>query len=138
MGFIREFKEFAIKGNVIDLAVAVVLGAAFGRVVSGVTDSLITPLIALVVGKVNVADIKIYIINTVFPIGILLQAVIDFILIALVLFAIIKAMNVANRKKEAKAAEPATAKYTLTEQLLMDIRDNLNNTGVKKTTDTKQ
>lgn len=132
MGFIKEFKEFAIKGNVIDLAVAVVLGAAFGRVVSGVTDSIITPIIALVVGKVNVADIKVTIVNTVFPIGILLQAIIDFILIALVLFAIIKAMNVANRKREAQAAEPANAKYTLTEQLLMDIRDNLNDTRINK------
>lgn len=138
MGFIKEFKEFAIKGNVIDLAVAVVLGAAFGRVVSGVTDSIITPLIALVVGKVNIADLKIYVVNTVFPVGILLQAIIDFILIALVLFAIIKAMNVANRRREAKASEPATAKYTLTEQLLMDIKDNLNNTAINRKTDTKQ
>ena len=132
MGFIKEFKEFAIKGNVIDLAVAVVLGAAFGRVVSAVTDSIITPIIALVVGKVNVADIKVTIVNTVFPIGLLLQAIIDFILIALVLFAIIKAMNIANRKKEAQADQLPTAKYTLTEQLLMDIRDNLNDTGIKK------
>ena len=138
MGFIKEFKEFAVKGNVIDLAVAVVLGAAFGKVVSGVTDSIITPLIALVVGKVNVADIKITVVNTVFPIGILLQAIIDFILIALVLFAIIKAMNAANRKKEVQADQPPTAKYTLTEQLLMDIRDNLNDAGINKGTDMKQ
>ena len=138
MGFIKEFKEFAIKGNVIDLAVAVVLGAAFGKVVSAVTDSIITPLIALVVGKVNVADLKITVANTIFPIGLLLQAIIDFVLIALVLFAIIKAMNAANRKKEAQAAEPASPKYTLTEQLLMDIRDNFTGTGINKGTDTKQ
>ncbi|MEJ7680498.1 MAG: large conductance mechanosensitive channel protein MscL [Segetibacter sp.] len=134
MGFISEFKEFAIKGNVIDLAVAVVLGAAFGRVVSGVTDSIITPIIALVVGKVNVADIKLTIVNTIFPIGILLQAVIDFVIIALVLFLIIKGMNTMNRRKEAAAFLPQTPRYTVTEQLLMDIKESLNkDSSVKKT-----
>ena len=133
MSFIKEFKEFAIKGNVIDLAVAVVLGAAFGKVVSAVTDSIIAPILALVVGKVSVADVKLTIGHTVFPIGLLLQAIIDFIIIALVLFAIIKAMNITQRKKEASAEEVPTAKYTLTEQLLMDIRDNLNNGSTKKT-----
>lgn len=134
MGFISEFKEFAVKGNVVDLAVAVVLGAAFGRVVSGVTDSIITPIIALVVGKVNVADIKLTIVNTIFPVGILLQAVIDFVIIALVLFLIIKGMNTTNRRKEAQAFLPQTPKYTVTEQLLMDIKDSLNkDVSVKKT-----
>lgn len=137
MGFISEFKEFAIKGNVVDLAVAVVLGAAFGRVVSGITDSLITPIIALVVGKVNVADIKFTVVNTVFPIGILLQAIIDFVIIALVLFLIIKGMNTMNRRKEAAASLPQTPKYTVTEQLLMDIKDSLNNNGNIRKTDSK-
>lgn len=137
MGFISEFKEFAIKGNVVDLAVAVVLGTAFGRVVSGVTDSLITPLIALIVGKVNVADIKLTIVNTIFPVGILLQAIIDFVLIALVLFLIIRGMNTMNRRKEASAFLPQTPKFTLTEQLLMDIKDNLSSNGSDKKTDIK-
>lgn len=137
MGFISEFKEFAVKGNVVDLAVAVVLGAAFGRVVSGVTDSLITPVIALVVGKVNVADIKLTIVNTVFPIGILLQAIIDFIIIALVLFLIIKGMNAMNRRKEAQAFLPQTPKYTITEQLLLDIKNSLNKDEAVKKTDAK-
>lgn len=135
MGFISEFKEFAVKGNVVDLAVAVVLGAAFGRVVSGVTDSIITPIIALVVGKVNVADIKLTIVNTVFPIGILLQAIIDFVIIALVLFLIIKGMNTMNRRKEASAFLPQTPKFTVTEQLLMDIKESLNKEGFSKKTD---
>lgn len=133
MSILKEFKEFAVKGNVVDLAVAVVLGAAFGNVVSGVTDSIIAPILALIVGKVNVADLKVTIGATVFPVGILFQAVVDFIIIALVLFGIIKAMNTMNRKKEVAAEQPPTAKYTLTEQLLMDIRDNLNNGDSKKT-----
>jgi large conductance mechanosensitive channel len=135
MGLISEFKEFAVKGNVVDLAVAVVLGAAFGKVVSGLTDSIITPIIALILGKVNVADIKLTIVTTVFPVGILLQAIIDFVLIALVLFVIIKGMNAMNRRKEAQASLPQTPKYTVTEQLLMDIKDSLNRDGSVKKTD---
>lgn len=135
MGFISEFKEFAVKGNVVDLAVAVVLGASFGKVVSGVTDSIITPIIALVVGKVNVADIKLTIVNTVFPIGILLQAIIDFIIIALVLFLIVKGMNAMNRRKEAAAFLPQTPKYTITEQLLLDIKESLQKDSTIKKTD---
>lgn len=133
MSILKEFKEFAVKGNVVDLAVAVVLGAAFGNVVSGVTDSIIAPILALIVGKVNVADLKVTIGATIFPVGILFQAIVDFILIALVLFGIIKAMNTMNRKKEVAAEQPPTAKYTLTEQLLMDIRDNIHNGESKKT-----
>lgn len=88
----------------------------------------------MVVGKVNVADIKLTIVNTIFPIGILLQAVIDFVIIALVLFLIIKGMNTTNRRKEAQAFLHQTPKYTVTEQLLMDIKDSLNkDVSVKKT-----
>ena len=127
MSFIKEFKEFAIKGNVVDLAVAVVLGAAFGKVVTALTDSIIAPIIALVVGKGGVGDIKFTVGNTVFPIGILLQAIIDFILIALVLFAIIKGMNAMKRKKEEVAAAVVEPQLTLSEKLLMEIRDELAN-----------
>jgi large conductance mechanosensitive channel len=125
MGFFKEFKEFAVKGNVIDLAVAVVLGAAFGAVVTAVTQSIIMPIISLVTGAGGVSKLSIAIGSTVFPYGILLQAIIDFILIALVLFLIIKAMNKLMRKKEAPAAEPKAPEYTLTEKLLMEIRDDL-------------
>lgn len=133
MSFLKEFKEFAVKGNVVDLAVAVVLGTAFGKVVSAVTDSIIAPILALVVGKVSVADVKVTIVNTVFPVGLLLQSIVDFFIIALVLFGIIKAMNTMNRKKETQAAEVSSPKYTLTEQLLMDIRDNFNGGTFQKT-----
>ena len=130
MSFIKEFKEFAIKGNVVDLAVAVVLGAAFGKVVTALTDSIIAPIIALLVGKGGVGDIKFTIGNTVFPIGILLQAIIDFILVALVLFAIIKGMNAMKRKKEEAPAAVVEPQLTLSEKLLMEIRDELANGSV--------
>lgn len=125
MGFIKEFKEFAIKGNVVDLAIAVVLGAAFSKIVTALTDALIMPLVSLVAGKGGVGNLKATIGSTVFPYGTLLQAVIDFFLVALVLFGIIKAMNTLNRKKEEPAAAPKAPEYTLTEKLLMEIRDGI-------------
>jgi large conductance mechanosensitive channel len=125
MGFIKEFKEFALKGNVIDLAIAVVLGAAFGKIVTELTTDLIMPLVSLILGKSSVNDIAFTIRNTVFPIGHFFQAIIDFILVALVLFIIIRGMNRLQRKKEAKAAEAKPPEYTLSEKLLMEIRDSL-------------
>ena len=125
MGFIKEFKEFAIKGNVVDLAIAVVLGAAFGKIVTSLTESIIMPIISLVLGKGGVSDLAFYVRTTKFPIGLLLQSIIDFILVALVLFMIIKGINRMNRKKDAPVAEPKAPEYTLQEKLLMEIRDNL-------------
>ena len=124
MGFIKEFKEFAIKGNVIDLAVAVVLGAAFGKIVTALTDSIIVPIISLILGKGGVNDLAFYIRSTKFPVGVLLQAIIDFILVALILFMIIKGINSLKRKKE-EPVTPKAPEYTLTEKLLMEIRDAL-------------
>lgn len=123
MSFIKEFKEFAIKGNVLDLAIAVVLGAAFGKIVTALTESLIAPLISLILGKGGLSDLTFTVRQTIFPIGLLLQAVIDFILVALVLFMIIKAINRMKRKKEEVA--PAPAEYSLQEKLLMEIRDSV-------------
>ena len=125
MGFVKEFKEFALKGNVIDLAIAVVLGAAFGKIVTELTADIIMPLVSLILGKTGVNDIAFTIRNTVFPIGHFFQAIIDFILVALVLFIIIRGMNRMQRKKDAKAAEPKPPEYTLSEKLLMEIRDSL-------------
>ncbi len=124
MGFVKEFKEFALKGNVVDLAIAVVLGAAFGKIVSAFTDSIIAPIIALLLGKGGLSEFTVVIGSTVFPIGILLQAIIDFILVALVLFMVIKGMNSMKRRKEEPVA-PSAPEYTLQEKLLMEIRDSL-------------
>lgn len=121
MGFIKEFKDFAMKGNIIDLAVAVIIGGAFGKIVTALTDAIIMPIISLLLGKDGIADVKFTIGNTIFPVGVFLQAVIDFILIAFVLFIIIKTMNSTIKKKEAAApAEPSS-----TDKLLIEIRDSL-------------
>ena len=125
MGLVKEFKEFALKGNVIDLAVAVVLGAAFGAVVTSLTESLIMPLVSIFTGKDGVENLSYAVGETVFPYGKFLQAIINFILIALVLFFIIRTMNRLARKKEVQADTPKEPEYTLSEKLLMEIRDGL-------------
>ena len=121
MGMLKEFKEFVMKGNIVDLAVAVIIGGASGKIVTALTNSLIMPIIAMILGKGGVSEVSFTIGNTVFPVGVFLQAVIDFILIALVLFLIIKAMNSA-KKKEIAAPPPAPAEEIV---LLREIRDAL-------------
>jgi large conductance mechanosensitive channel len=121
MGMLKEFKEFAMKGNIVDLAVAVIIGTAFGKIVTALTSSIIMPIISLVVGKGGVTDMSFAVGNTIFPIGVFLQAVIDFILIAWVLFMIIKVMNTMKKKEEAAPAA-ATPEDIL---LLREIRDAL-------------
>ncbi len=120
MGMLKEFKEFAMKGNIVDLAVAVIIGTAFGKIVTTMTSSLIMPVIALILGKGGISDLSFSIGATVFPIGIFIQAIIDFILIAFVLFLVIKAMN-SMKKKE----EPVTTVSPEEIILLREIRDAL-------------
>ena len=120
MGMLKEFKEFAMKGNIVDLAVAVIIGGAFGKIVTALTGSIIMPIIAMILGKGGVSELSFMVGNTVFPIGIFFQAVIDFILVAFVLFLIIKAMNSAKKKEE---AAPAVTPEDIT--LLREIRDAL-------------
>jgi large conductance mechanosensitive channel len=121
MGFVKEFREFALKGNVIDLAVGVIIGAAFGKIVTSLVEDVITPLLlnpALkAVGAENIAQLSW---NGV-KYGNFLSAVISFLCIALVLFLIIKGAN--KLKKEEAPAAPAGPSST--DQLLMDIRDEL-------------
>ena len=120
MSMIKEFKDFAMKGNIVDLAVAVIIGGAFGKIVTALTDSIIMPIIAMIMGKGGMSDVSFTVGKTVFPVGIFIQAVIDFILIALVLFLLIKAMNSAKKKEEAAPAPPAEDIV-----LLREIRDAL-------------
>src|SRR5215213_409780 len=121
MGFIREFREFAIKGNVIDLAIGVIIAGAFGKIVTALTESVIMPLISMLVGKRDFTQIAFTVNNTEFPVGRLIQAIIDFILIAFVLFMIIKGINRMNRKKAAPVTEPKPPEYSVSEKLLMEI-----------------
>jgi len=120
MGMLKEFKEFAMKGNIVDLAVAVIIGGAFGKVITSLTDSIISPIIALILGKGGMSEVSFTIGKTVFPVGILIQSIIDFILIAFVLFLIIRTMN--SMKKKEEAAPAATPEDV---QLLREIRDAL-------------
>ena len=120
---LQEFKAFAMKGNIVDLAVAVIIGGAFGKIVTALTDTIIMPIISLVLGKGGVHELSFTIGSTVFPIGVFLQSVIDFILVAFVLFLIIKAMNKAMAKKEAAPAPPAPPSEEVV--LLREIRDSL-------------
>lgn len=123
MGLLKEFKEFVMKGNVVDLAVAVVIGAAFGAIVSSLVDDVITPLLlnpALKAAQVEDIDKLAW---GAVKYGKFLAAVIKFLVIAFVLFMIIKAMNSMKKKQEeAPAAPPAPSK---TETLLEEIRDAL-------------
>ena len=116
---IKEFKEFAMKGNIVDLAVAVIIGGAFGKIVTALTNSLIMPVVALILGKGGISDVSFTIGTTVFPIGLFIQAIIDFIIIAFVLFLIIKAMNNMKKKEEPEAVTPDEI------ILLREIRDAL-------------
>jgi large conductance mechanosensitive channel len=120
MGFVKEFKAFAMQGNVLDLAIGVIIGGAFGKIVTAMVENILMPLIGTIIGDdfskmstiINGAEVKY---------GLFLQAVVDFICIAFILFLIIKAANKA--KKEAPPAPPAAPSST--DQLLMEIRDSL-------------
>ena len=125
MAFIKEFKEFALKGNVVDLAIAVIIGAAFGAIVSSLVDDVITPLLLTpalkAVGAEDIAALHWGAVKY----GSFLSAIIKFVVIAFVLFLLIQGVNRMKRKKEAPAAEPAAPEYSLQEKLLMEIRDSL-------------
>ncbi|RYY86121.1 MAG: large conductance mechanosensitive channel protein MscL [Chitinophagaceae bacterium] len=126
MGFVKEFREFALKGNIVDLAVAVVIGAAFGAIITSLTDDIITPAILAPALKAahleNIQDLHYGAIKY----GSFLSNVIKFIIVALALFIVIKAINASKRKKEAAVEEtPKAPEYSLQEKLLMEIRDSL-------------
>lgn len=136
MAFIKEFKEFASKGNVLDLAVGVIIGAAFGKIVSAAVNDLIMPLVGLFVGGVNFKNIKIILKNAVtdangkiiaeavtINVGNFLQAVFDFLMVALIVFLIIKSLNKLKRKEVAKEEEPKEPSNQ--EKILEEIRDIL-------------
>ncbi|MFC4233522.1 large conductance mechanosensitive channel protein MscL [Parasediminibacterium paludis] len=124
MGMIKEFKDFAMKGNVVDLAVGVIIGAAFGKIVSSFIEDVITPLLlkpALDAAHLSkLADLTIW--GTV-KYGNFLAAVINFLIVAIVLFLIIKAINASKRKEVVAPAPPAEPSST--DKLLMEIRDAL-------------
>ena len=123
MGMLKEFKEFAMKGNVVDLAIGVIIGGAFGKIVNSLIEDVITPMLLKPLldeaHLSNIAELKMGAIKY----GSFLSAVISFVLIAFVLFLIIKGMNAAKKKEEAAPAAPAEPSST--DKLLMEIRDSL-------------
>lgn len=125
MGMIKEFKDFAIKGNVIDLAVGVVIGAAFGKIINSLIEDVITPLILQPALKAahltNLQDLKMF--GSV-KYGLFLSAVINFLLVAWVLFLIIKGVNAAKRREALKTPPPPPSGPSQ-EELLTEIRDLL-------------
>ena len=124
MGFISEFKTFAMKGNVIDLAVGVVIGGAFGSIVKSLVDDIITPAILTpALTAAHLADLSQLVIpGTAIKYGNFISQIISFILVAITLFLIIKAMNSAKKKEE---AENTVVAGPTQEQLLTEIRDLL-------------
>jgi large conductance mechanosensitive channel len=117
---LQEFKDFAMKGNVVDLAVAVVIGAAFGKIVSSLVDNLITPLVGMFMGGVDFTDLSYSVGDAVFGYGAFIQSVIDFTIVAFVIFMVVKAIN----RAQGPAPEAAPAGPTELD-ILKEIRDNL-------------
>lgn len=145
MGFFKEFKEFAMKGNVIDMAVGVVIGAAFGKIVSSLVDDIIMPLVGVATGGINFTDYKIVLQKAVMDgqevitpevtmnWGAWVQTIVDFLIVAFCIFVMIKFMNNLRKraekaqKEEEAAAAAAPAAPTKEEELLTEIRDLLKN-----------
>jgi large conductance mechanosensitive channel len=130
MSILKEFKAFAMKGNVVDLAVAVIIGAAFGKIVSSFVNDILMPPLGVLLGGLDFKDLKYVLIDAVgdkpavtLNYGMFAQTVIDFIIIAFAIFMMIKAMSMAKKKEvEAPAAPPAP---TADQALLAEIRDLL-------------
>jgi len=129
-----EFKAFAMKGNVVDMAVGIIIGAAFGKIVSSMVSDIIMPPLGLLIGGVNFTDLKLILkaaVDATHPAvtwnyGNFLQVTFDFLIVALAVFLVIKAILAAKRKEEAApAAPPAPPVPTKEEILLTEIRDLL-------------
>lgn len=126
MGFIKEFKDFAIKGNVIDLAIGVIIGAAFNKIVSSLVDDVITPLLLKpALEAMNLSKLDELTIFGGVKYGVFISAILNFLIVALVLFLLVRAINRSRKKEAAAPAEPPAP--TTTEKLLTEIRDSLQN-----------
>lgn len=139
MSLLKEFKEFASRGNVIDLAVGIIIGAEFGKIVSSFVNDVLMPPIGVLVGGINFTDIKIVLKSiplgdegimtpaVTINIGNFIQAVVNFIIIAFAVFMVVKAANAMKKKQEAPPAPPAPPAPSAEEKLLTEIRDLLKN-----------
>lgn len=119
---IKEFREFIMRGNVLDLAVAVIIGGAFGAIVTSLVDDLIMPLVGILLGGVDFSSLSLQVGNATLRYGNFIQQVINFLIIAAALFLVVKAANTLMRKKAEAPVPPAP---TAEEKLLTEIRDLL-------------
>lgn len=131
MGIVKEFKEFALRGNVMDLAVAFIIGAAFNKIVSSLVADIIMPPLGWLIGGMDFKDYKLTLKEGVgdtpavtLNYGQFAQTVLDFVIIAFAVFMIVKALN-SFRRKQVAAPEPAPEKMTKDQELLTEIRDAL-------------
>lgn len=120
MSLLAEFKKFAVRGNAIDLAVAVVMGAAFGKIIGSMVDGIVMPVIGLLLGGIDIADKNITIGHAVVKWGAFLQSIIDFTIIAMAIFAAVKLINLLKKNQEEEVKPPSPE-----EELLTEIRDLL-------------
>jgi large conductance mechanosensitive channel len=124
---LKEFKDFAMRGNVVDMAVGIIIGAAFGKIVSSLVSDVIMPPIGMIMGSVSFSDLSLALgageDAAMLNYGMFIDTVINFLIVALAVFFLIKAINTLKKKEEAKPAEPP--KPSAEEQLLTEIRDLL-------------
>lgn len=130
MGIIQEFKEFAVKGNMVDMAVGIIIGGAFGTIVKSLVTDILMPPIGLLLGGVDFSDIKVLLKGTAgakdavtMNIGTFINNVISFLIVAIAVFMLVKAINMLRREKAADPEPPAAP--TTTELYLKEIRDAL-------------
>lgn len=130
MGLVQEFKEFAVKGNVVDMAVGVIIGGAFGKIVTSLVNDLVMPALGIAVGGINFSSLAVTLKEAVgdkpavvLKYGVFLQTVFDFLIVAFAIFMAIKAIN--KLKRAEPAAAPAPAPPSKEVELLTEIRDAL-------------
>lgn len=119
--FVQEFKAFAVKGNVVDLAVAVIIGAAFGKIVTSLVNDIVMPIIGIIVGGVDFTSLNIEVGNATVMYGNFIQVTINFLIIAFVIFLAVKAINTLQKKEEKKEVVTPNKEVLLLEE----IRDAL-------------
>lgn len=127
MGLVKEFKEFISRGNVLDMAVGIIIGGAFTSIVTALVENIITPIIGMITGGVDFSSLSVTVGDANLQYGAFIQAIINFLLVALVLFFILKAANKASSlvKKEEEEKEEAPAEPSEEVKLLTEIRDAL-------------
>lgn len=119
---LKEFKEFALKGNVLELAIAVIIGAAFNAIVKSLVEDVLTPIIGMVFGQPDFSGI---VLAGGIKLGLFINSIVNFLIVAFVLFVVVKGMNIAREKMKKEEAEEAAPEVDAKEELLKEIRDLL-------------